>query len=156
MCSSLKTGGLNFVCFSFSNTKRLPRAVGYVGAATVEYHCSMQTGEDYFLELNPRLQVCCLETLFEQLTCWKSFKMLNVLYSGWASCHWVDSWSKSSCTAQVAVRMGIPLWLHFLVILISNCFLMYRSDASMEWTTDEAMTSAGKLQLLLHHLSLMK
>jgi len=58
--------------------------------------------------------------------------------------------------AQVAVRMGIPLWLHFLVILISYCFLMYRSDASMEWTMDEATTSAGKLQLLLHHLSLMK
>jgi biotin carboxylase len=38
--------------------RRLAKAVGYVGAATVEYLYSMETGEYYFLELNPRLQVC--------------------------------------------------------------------------------------------------
>ena len=34
--------------------------MNYVGAATVEYLYSMDTGEYYFLELNPRLQVCIL------------------------------------------------------------------------------------------------
>lgn len=38
--------------------RRLAKCVGYVGAATVEYLFSMETGEYYFLELNPRLQVC--------------------------------------------------------------------------------------------------
>lgn len=37
--------------------RRLAKCVGYVGAATVEYLYSMETGEYYFLELNPRLQV---------------------------------------------------------------------------------------------------
>lgn len=38
--------------------RRLAKCVNYVGAATVEYLYSMDTGEYYFLELNPRLQVC--------------------------------------------------------------------------------------------------
>lgn len=38
--------------------RRLAKSVNYVGAATVEYLYSMDTGEYYFLELNPRLQVC--------------------------------------------------------------------------------------------------
>ena len=37
--------------------RRLAKCVQYVGAATVEYLYSMETGEYYFLELNPRLQV---------------------------------------------------------------------------------------------------
>lgn len=37
--------------------RRLAKCVNYVGAATVEYLYSMDTGEYYFLELNPRLQV---------------------------------------------------------------------------------------------------
>ena len=37
--------------------RRLAKRVNYVGAATVEYLYSMETGEFYFLELNPRLQV---------------------------------------------------------------------------------------------------
>lgn len=37
--------------------RRLAKCVNYVGAATVEYLYSMETGEFYFLELNPRLQV---------------------------------------------------------------------------------------------------
>ena len=41
--------------------RRLAKAVGYVGAATVEYLYSMETGEYYFLELNPRLQVYSFE-----------------------------------------------------------------------------------------------
>lgn len=37
--------------------RRLAKSVNYVGAATVEYLYSMDTGDYYFLELNPRLQV---------------------------------------------------------------------------------------------------
>ncbi|CAG9465063.1 unnamed protein product [Pedinophyceae sp. YPF-701] len=39
------------------SARALARTVGYVGAATVEYLYSLDTGEYYFLELNPRLQV---------------------------------------------------------------------------------------------------
>lgn len=64
--------------------RRLAKCVGYVGAATVEYLYSMETGEYYFLELNPRLQVE----------------------------HPVTEWiaDVNLPAAQVAVGMGIPLW----------------------------------------------
>ncbi|KAJ4731697.1 Acetyl-CoA carboxylase [Rhynchospora pubera] len=64
--------------------RRLVKAVGYVGAATVEYLYSMETGEYYFLELNPRLQVE----------------------------HPVTEWiaQVNLPAAQVSVGMGIPLW----------------------------------------------
>lgn len=64
--------------------RRLAKSVNYVGAATVEYLFSMETGEYYFLELNPRLQVE----------------------------HPVTEWiaEVNLPAAQVAVGMGIPLW----------------------------------------------
>nr|GMC52546.1 acetyl-CoA carboxylase 1-like [Ipomoea batatas] len=64
--------------------RRLAKCVSYVGAATVEYLFSMETGEYYFLELNPRLQVE----------------------------HPVTEWIAeiNLPAAQVAVGMGIPLW----------------------------------------------
>ncbi|XXG61284.1 hypothetical protein AAC387_Pa04g2982 [Persea americana] len=64
--------------------RRLAKCVSYVGAATVEYLYSMDTGEYYFLELNPRLQVE----------------------------HPVTEWIAeiNLPAAQVAVGMGIPLW----------------------------------------------
>ncbi|XP_062099435.1 acetyl-CoA carboxylase 1-like isoform X1 [Humulus lupulus] len=64
--------------------RRLAKSVNYVGAATVEYLYSMDTGEYYFLELNPRLQVE----------------------------HPVTEWiaEVNLPAAQVAVGMGIPLW----------------------------------------------
>ncbi|KAJ8762687.1 hypothetical protein K2173_011167 [Erythroxylum novogranatense] len=64
--------------------RRLAKCVNYVGAATVEYLFSMETGEYYFLELNPRLQVE----------------------------HPVTEWIAeiNLPAAQVAVGMGIPLW----------------------------------------------
>ncbi|CAL5202887.1 unnamed protein product [Lathyrus oleraceus] len=64
--------------------RRLAISVNYVGAATVEYLYSMETGEYYFLELNPRLQVE----------------------------HPVTEWIAeiNLPAAQVAVGMGIPLW----------------------------------------------
>ncbi|KAL5559057.1 hypothetical protein UlMin_035268 [Ulmus minor] len=64
--------------------RRLAKCVNYVGAATVEYLYSMDTGEYYFLELNPRLQVE----------------------------HPVTEWIAeiNLPAAQVVVGMGIPLW----------------------------------------------
>ncbi|KAL8058416.1 hypothetical protein ABFX02_03G016600 [Erythranthe guttata] len=64
--------------------RRLAKSVNYIGAATVEYLYSMETGEYYFLELNPRLQVE----------------------------HPVTEWIAeiNLPAAQVAVGMGIPLW----------------------------------------------
>ncbi|MFS7937166.1 putative ligase [Helianthus anomalus] len=64
--------------------RRLAKSVNYVGAATVEYLYSMETGDYYFLELNPRLQVE----------------------------HPVTEWiaEVNLPAAQVAVGMGIPLW----------------------------------------------
>ncbi|KAI3706157.1 hypothetical protein L1987_76415 [Smallanthus sonchifolius] len=64
--------------------RRLAKLVNYVGAATVEYLYSMETGDYYFLELNPRLQVE----------------------------HPVTEWiaEVNLPAAQVAVGMGIPLW----------------------------------------------
>ncbi|KAI4986331.1 hypothetical protein ZWY2020_018961 [Hordeum vulgare] len=64
--------------------RRLAKCVQYQGAATVEYLYSMETGEYYFLELNPRLQVE----------------------------HPVTEWIAgiNLPAAQVAVGMGIPLY----------------------------------------------
>jgi len=41
--------------------RALARAVGYVGAATVEFLYVIAERKYYFLELNPRLQVCICE-----------------------------------------------------------------------------------------------
>ncbi|XP_059279749.1 acetyl-CoA carboxylase 1-like [Lycium ferocissimum] len=64
--------------------RRLAKCVNYIGAATVEYLYYMDTGDYYFLELNPRLQVE----------------------------HPVTEWIAdiNLPAAQVAVGMGIPLW----------------------------------------------
>jgi acetyl-CoA carboxylase/biotin carboxylase 1 len=63
---------------------RLAQCVNYIGAATVEYLYSMETGDFYFLELNPRLQVE----------------------------HPVTEWiaEVNLPAAQLGVCMGIPLW----------------------------------------------
>jgi acetyl-CoA carboxylase/biotin carboxylase 1 len=38
--------------------RSLAKSVKYVGAATVEYLYTLEDSQFYFLELNPRLQVC--------------------------------------------------------------------------------------------------
>jgi acetyl-CoA carboxylase/biotin carboxylase 1 len=38
--------------------QRLTQSIGYTGAGTVEYLYNEELDEFYFLELNPRLQVC--------------------------------------------------------------------------------------------------
>jgi biotin carboxylase len=43
--------------------RALAKSVGYVGAATVEYLYTIDDGNYYFLELNPRLQVMPLSPL---------------------------------------------------------------------------------------------
>ncbi|BBN00335.1 acetyl-CoA carboxylase / biotin carboxylase 1 [Marchantia polymorpha subsp. ruderalis] len=63
---------------------RLAKSVNYVGAATVEYLFSMETGEFYFLELNPRLQVEHPVT------------------------EWIAEFNIPA--AQLCIGMGIPLW----------------------------------------------
>lgn len=40
-----------------AGARRLAKMIGYMGVATVEYLYSMETGEYFFLEVNPRLQV---------------------------------------------------------------------------------------------------
>ncbi|KAJ0232077.1 Acetyl-CoA carboxylase [Hirschfeldia incana] len=64
--------------------RRLAKSVNYVGAATVEFLYSMDTGDYFFLELNPRLQV--EHPVTERIA------DINLP------------------AAQVAVGMGIPLW----------------------------------------------
>ena len=63
--------------------RALARSVGYVGAATVEYLYALETGEFYFLELNPRLQVEHPVT------------------------EWISGVNIPSC--QLMVGMGVPL-----------------------------------------------
>lgn len=60
--------------------RRLAKSVNYVGAATVEYLYSMETGEYYFLELNPRLQVLYnIINFFLLLTLVFQLIMINML-----------------------------------------------------------------------------
>ena len=42
--------------------RALAKSVGYVGAATVEYLYCLESKEYFFLELNPRLQVCKIDS----------------------------------------------------------------------------------------------
>ena len=63
---------------------QLALSVGYEGAATVEYLYSLQSGEFFFLELNPRLQV------EHPVTEWIAALNLPAL--------------------QLQIGMGIPLW----------------------------------------------
>lgn len=55
--------------------RRLAKSVNYFGAATVEFLYSMDTGEYFFLELNPRLQVCFFQKV--PVFFYKMFGLLN-------------------------------------------------------------------------------
>lgn len=74
--------------------RRLAKSVNYVGAATVEYLYSMESGEYYFLELNPRLQVC---DICSPGPCNAELSFLYILYMDLLSlsmeCHFItDQW----------------------------------------------------------------
>lgn len=56
-------GGLLTV-FYLQDAVRLAKMVGYVSAGTVEYLFLPSTNEYFFLELNPRLQVCIHSFIF--------------------------------------------------------------------------------------------
>ena len=60
---------------------RLAKCVNYIGAAIVEYLYSMDSGEYYFLELNPRLQVyrICFSKHYEHGSNNVGFEFLVVL-----------------------------------------------------------------------------
>ena len=45
------------------SARALAKSVGYIGAATVEYLFTLEDSKHYFLELNPRLQVCVFQSL---------------------------------------------------------------------------------------------
>jgi len=102
---------------------RLAQCVNYIGAATVEYLYSMDTGEYYFLELNPRLQVIHLgseraSTSLRSSTCFlehchlyiPSPQLLRFLFVQVE--HPVTEWIAefNLPAAQLSVAMGIPLW----------------------------------------------
>lgn len=60
--------------------RRLAKSVNYVGAATVEYLYSMESGEYYFLELNPRLQVRDICSKLNPGPCNAKLSFLYILY----------------------------------------------------------------------------
>jgi hypothetical protein len=77
--------------------RRLAKSVNYVGAATVEYLYSMESGEYYFLELNPRLQVCDICSNLNPGPCNSEMSFLYILYMDLLSlsmeCHFItDQW----------------------------------------------------------------
>ena len=66
--------------------RRLAKSVNYVGAATVEYLYSMDTGEYYFLELNPRLQVCHSGSLLKVGSCCIRLPIVMLCHHAIISC----------------------------------------------------------------------
>ena len=61
--------------------RRLAKCVNYIGATTIEYLYSMDSGENYVVELNPCLQVCriCFSKHYEHGTNNVGFEFLVVL-----------------------------------------------------------------------------
>jgi acetyl/propionyl-CoA carboxylase alpha subunit len=49
-----------WACQMERSAQRLTQNIGYIGAGTVEYLYNAATKTYFFLELNPRLQVCHL------------------------------------------------------------------------------------------------
>ncbi|CAH2075711.1 unnamed protein product [Thlaspi arvense] len=100
--------------------RRLAKCVNYVGAATVEYLYSMETGEYYFLELNLGCRFTSPSSSLHHHSIFsiplKFPEVLKHPLSGKTACneveHPVTEWiaEVNLPAAQVAVGMGIPLW----------------------------------------------
>ncbi|GJV68461.1 acetyl-CoA carboxylase 1 [Tanacetum coccineum] len=102
--------------------RRLAKSVNYVGATNVEYLYSMETGDYYFLELNPRLQV------EHRVTKW--IAKINLP------------------AAQVAVGMGIPLWQ---IPEIRRFYGMDNSGGYDAWRATLVNTTPFDLKIEIYH-----
>ncbi|URE13169.1 acetyl-CoA carboxylase [Musa troglodytarum] len=122
--------------------RRLAKCVCYVGAATVEYLYSMETGEYYFLELNPRLQELSFKS---KPNFWAYFSIKsseyrdNKIHTGW-----LDS--------RIAMRVRAERPPCYLSVVGGA---LYKASASSAAIVSEYVGYLGKGQIPPKHMSLV-